>query len=53
MINLHGDESTGFEIVVKSFEAPVRQIADNAGLPGEVVVEKVKEQKAKALASML
>ncbi len=39
------DERTGFEIVVKSFEAPVRQIADNAGLPGEVVVEKVKEQK--------
>ncbi|MBP6745202.1 chaperonin GroEL, partial [bacterium] len=35
---LHGDERTGFEIVVKSFEAPVRQIADNAGLPGEVVV---------------
>jgi chaperonin GroEL len=43
--NLHGDERTGFEIVVKSFEAPVRQIADNAGLPGEVVVERVKEQK--------
>lgn len=40
-----GDERTGFEIVVKSFEAPVRQIADNAGLPGEVVVERVKEQK--------
>lgn len=42
---LQGDERTGFEIVVKSFEAPVRQIADNAGLPGEVVVERVKEQK--------
>ncbi len=42
---LHGDERTGFEIVVKSFEAPVRQIADNAGLPGEVVVERVKEQE--------
>jgi chaperonin GroEL len=42
---LHGDEKTGFEIVMKSFEAPVRQIADNAGLPGEVVVEKVKDQK--------
>ncbi len=42
---LHGDEKTGFEIVIKSFEAPVRQIADNAGLPGEVVVERVKEQK--------
>jgi chaperonin GroEL len=42
---LIGDEKTGFEIVVKSFEAPVRQIADNAGLSGEVVVERVKEQK--------
>jgi chaperonin GroEL len=37
------DERTGFDIVVKSFEAPVRQIADNAGLAGEVVVDKVKE----------
>jgi chaperonin GroEL len=43
--NFHGDERTGFEIVLKAFEAPVRQIADNAGLPGEVVVERVKEQK--------
>ncbi|HNB24472.1 MAG TPA: chaperonin GroEL, partial [Candidatus Melainabacteria bacterium] len=42
---LHGDELTGFSIVVKSFEAPVRQIADNAGLSGDVVVDKVKEQK--------
>ena len=42
---LHGDEKTGYEIVIKAFEAPVRQIADNAGLSGEVVVERVKEQK--------
>lgn len=42
---LTGDEKTGFDIVVKSFEAPVRQIADNAGLSGEVVVEKVKGEK--------
>lgn len=40
-----GDERTGFEIVIKSFESPIRQIADNAGLSGEVVVEKVKENK--------
>jgi len=40
---LQGDERTGFEIVVKSFEYPVRQIAFNAGLSGEVVVEKIKE----------
>ena len=42
-----GDERTGFDIVVKSFEAPVRQIADNAGLPGEVVVANVKERTQK------
>lgn len=42
--NLHGDERTGFDIVMKALEAPVRQIADNAGLSGEVVIEKVKEQ---------
>ncbi len=41
---LQGDERTGFEIVVKSFEYPVRQIAHNAGLSGEVVVEKIKEK---------
>jgi len=46
--NYQGDERTGFEIVLKSFEAPVRQIADNAGLPGEVVVERVKEHQAKS-----
>lgn len=40
-----GDERTGFDIVMKALEAPVRQIADNAGLSGEVVVERVKEQK--------
>lgn len=42
---LSGDERTGFELVMKSFEYPVRQIADNAGLSGEVVVEKIKEKK--------
>jgi len=39
-----GDERTGFEIVIRSFEYPVRQIAFNAGLSGEVVVEKIKEK---------
>lgn len=42
---LAGDERTGFDIVLKSFEYPVRQIADNAGLSGEVVVERIKEKK--------
>lgn len=43
-MQLQGDERTGFDIVMKAFEAPLRQIADNAGLSGQVVVEKVKEQ---------
>ncbi len=41
---LQGDERTGFEIILRAFEYPVRQIADNAGLSGEVVVEKIKEK---------
>ena len=40
-----GDERTGYDIVLRSFEYPVRQIADNAGLSGEVVVERIKEKK--------
>ena len=36
-----GDIRTGIEIVAKAFQAPLRQIANNAGLSGEVVVEKV------------
>ncbi|MBM3273797.1 MAG: chaperonin GroEL, partial [Candidatus Sericytochromatia bacterium] len=39
---LQGDEKTGVEIVARSLEAPVRQIADNAGQEGAVIVEKVK-----------
>ncbi len=36
-----GDEKTGVQIVVKALEAPVRQIAENAGFEGSVVVEKI------------
>jgi chaperonin GroEL len=42
MGELQGDERTGVEIVARSLEAPVRQIADNAGQEGAVVVEHVK-----------
>lgn len=38
-----GDEKTGVEIVLRALEEPVRQIADNAGLEGSVIVEKIKE----------
>ncbi len=42
---LEGDEQLGVNIVKRSLEDPVRQIANNAGLEGSVVVEKVKEEK--------
>jgi chaperonin GroEL len=44
-IKLEGDAQVGVDIVRKALEAPARQIADNAGQPGEVVVEKVKSLK--------
>ncbi|MBQ7033412.1 MAG: chaperonin GroEL [Clostridia bacterium] len=40
---LEGDEKTGAAIVLKALEAPVRQIAFNAGLEGSVIIDKVKE----------
>jgi len=40
---LTGDEKTGLSIILKALEAPLRQIADNAGLEGAVIVNKVKE----------
>ena len=36
-----GDEKTGVKIVLKSLEAPVRQIAFNAGIEGSVIVDKI------------
>jgi len=41
--SLSGDEKTGAEIIVKALEAPVRQIAANAGTEGSVVVNKLME----------
>ncbi len=39
---LDGDEKTGAQIVLKSLEEPVRQIAANAGIEGSVIVDKLK-----------
>lgn len=44
-IKVQGDEATGVAIVRRALEEPVRQIADNAGLEGSVIVGKAKEQK--------
>src|SRR5690606_31719558 len=41
-LGLEGDEATGANIVLAALEAPLKQIAVNAGLEGGVVVEKVK-----------
>ena len=42
---LEGDEKTGAQIVAKALEAPVRQIAENAGVDGSVVFEKIKNSR--------
>jgi chaperonin GroEL len=44
-LKLKGDEATGAAILRKALEAPIRQIAENAGVDGSVVVQKVKEQE--------
>ncbi|MFM8001032.1 MAG: chaperonin GroEL [Actinomycetota bacterium] len=43
--SLSGDEATGARMVARSLSAPLKQIAENAGLEGGVVVEKVKALK--------
>ena len=45
---LEGDEKTGAEIVVHALEAPVRQIAENAGFEGSVIVDKILNSGKKA-----
>ncbi len=42
---LEGDEKTGAKVVLKALEAPLFHIANNAGLDGSVIVNKVKESK--------
>ena len=41
--SLDGDEKTGAQMVAKALTAPMKQIADNAGIDGSVVVAKVRE----------
>ena len=42
-LQAEGDEQTGINIIKRSLEEPLRQIATNAGLEGSIIVEKVKE----------
>ena len=39
---LHGDEKTGARIIASALQAPIRQIAENAGVDGSVVFEKIR-----------
>jgi chaperonin GroEL len=44
-LKLEGDEAIGARIVRRALEEPIRQIVENAGLEGSVIVEKVKAEK--------
>jgi chaperonin GroEL len=44
-IEAEGDLATGVNIVLRAIEEPVRQIAENAGLEGSVIVERLKHEK--------
>ena len=42
---LSGDEKTGAAIIARALQAPIRQIAENAGVDGSVVFEKIKNSR--------
>ena len=44
-LGLKGDEAVGVDIIKRALEEPIRQIANNAGLEGSVVVQRVKTEK--------
>lgn len=44
-IKLSGDEQVGVNIVTRAVEEPIRQLVENAGLEGSIIVEKVKNEK--------
>jgi chaperonin GroEL len=44
-LDLEGDEKIGKEIVRRAIEAPLRQLADNAGQEGALIVQEVKKRK--------
>jgi chaperonin GroEL len=45
-LGLTGDEKAGAEIIRRALEAPVRQIAANAGVDGSIIVENIRREKA-------
>lgn len=45
-VELEGEEQSGVRLVMRALEEPVRQIANNAGAEGSIVVERIKGEKA-------
>ncbi len=45
-LQLEGDENIGVDIIKRALEEPIRQLVNNAGLEGAVVVQRVKQEKA-------
>ncbi len=45
--SLEGDEETGAKIVLRALEYPIRQIAENAGLEGSVIIQNIRNSKNK------
>ena len=45
-VDLEGEEQNGVRLVMRAVEEPVRQIANNAGAEGSIVVERIKGEKA-------
>ncbi|MDD3374786.1 MAG: chaperonin GroEL [Candidatus Omnitrophica bacterium] len=44
-LKVKGDEATGVKIIKRAIEEPIRQLCENAGLDGSVIVQKLKEEK--------
>ena len=44
--NVEGDVATGVKIILRALEEPVRQIAENAGLEGSTIVDRLKREEA-------
>ncbi|MFH1288954.1 MAG: chaperonin GroEL [bacterium] len=44
-MRLHGDENIGVQIIKRTLEEPLRQLVQNAGLEGSVIVQKIKDEK--------
>ncbi|MCF7862153.1 chaperonin GroEL [Candidatus Woesearchaeota archaeon] len=48
-LKLEGDEKIGLDIIMRSLEEPIRQIAENAGVDGSVVIERLKQSEKKTV----